>query len=272
MEEAFEEFEEDVIEEDIEEDIPTSSSPASATLDPAEQVLAKYQSFHRDLTTSYGLSNFALRSFLPSPKLIKGLIDTTQPEQLDETLEMVAKWRGKGLPLSQNATKSLVARCVKYRRPSTMVDVFSNKTKYGVEISDIRQVDMLFNALCHPAREAVEVAEGGKHPHVEEIYTLLALTRLYVPESTPDAAGEIAALSLSVRMGEVESERVKTLVKNLKGMGSEGLVEFINSLSGKRRDWVPRRVATIAEELEKAGDASSASWFRTVNAAFPTVP
>lgn len=260
--EAFEEFEEDIIEEeDIESDTPPSSTPASASLSPADASLAKYESFTRSLNAVYALSAFALRSALPSIKLLQGLIDATAPERLDDTLEMIAKWRGKGLPLGGDQMRSLVGRCISARRASAMVMVLKDKSKYGIEISEIRQVDAVFRNLSAFPKETDEVVEGEKERLVEEIYTLLELTRLYVPESTPDAAGEIAALSLSVRGGEVDSERVTKLVKNLRGMGSEGLVEFVMSLSSKRRDWVTSRVKVVAGELEKAGQADNALWF-----------
>lgn len=239
-EEAFdEEFEEDLIEEEDDLADPLPSSP-SDTLTRPERRLRDWNSANRRITSLVAQSQFALRSSLPSPRLLASLIRVADPSRLEPSIDLLAAWRRKNLPVPHAVLGLLLDRLEFAKLPLRALDILKDRTTYGLEIEEVREADYLFFALAKKT-EGLE-GEEEKRALLEAPHTLRALVALSCPADKADPVGLITALSIAVQGSDKNVARVAALEKELKALGGDKLSAFIAGMPESRKRGALRRL------------------------------
>lgn len=266
VEEDFDEFEEDIIDEiDFEEAAP--ASPGALGRSNEEKYLL-VQSF---LSKSLSQSHFQRASNLPARRHLFGLLQRTTLDNLDATLAILAQWRARGPPVDDHISRKVIDRLVALQQWDTLLEVLTDRTKYGVELSSARQTDRVFRAIG--ALPPSQVSEEALTAVTERTNRLLDLSRSTLT-TVEDPIGPLSALYPTLRLAqalpteEKWSNKVDELIASLKRIGADSLEQIIADnaqLPNKFRVAFVRTVGNVAELLEqdekRKGDAA---WFREV--------
>ncbi|GAA5879430.1 hypothetical protein JCM1840_007036 [Sporobolomyces johnsonii] len=268
---AFEEeFEEDVI-DDVDEPAPSlsPSGPAgSGTRGDHRPRAEKYAEELSRVENILAQPTFSLASHRPSIRLLTRLIWYTSPATLSQTLEIVAKWRHKGLPvLNEAAVTALINRLSELpnEERAKAVEVLADRTKYNIDITHVRFLHSLFAKFSQPVPVvAAAVAEGADAASASDdaaaftqqanlCFDLLALARQHTPTTVAtDPLALLTTLSAAFKAGEWDTPRVNELVAQVQRIGEAGLVQKMQKDMGKAKRTIVRyramRIATLMRE------------------------
>lgn len=247
VEEAFDEFEEDVIEEDDPADNLPPSRPSDNLTKP-ERRARDWAIASRSITAVLSQSQFALRSYLPSPRLLASLIRVAEPARLDASIDMLARWRRKDLPVPHGLLHVLIDRLIIAHEPVRALEMLKDRTTYGLEIEDVREADWLFLELAKETKGSE--GETEKQALLDAPYALRALVALSCPADAEDPVGLISSLCVSVLGGEKHSKRVAEVEKALKAIGEDKLSAFIAERISRQRKALRRQLRLITQKSE----------------------
>ncbi|KAM0786949.1 hypothetical protein ACM66B_002369 [Microbotryomycetes sp. NB124-2] len=226
------------------------------------------------------------KSNIPSLSLLDNLVKTTGTNDVDRLLDIVARWRRKGLPVRQSTSDLLLRKLSKMgeERLPQLIEVLSNGTKFGLQSIDARALDKAFIQLTagQPAEQdrastteaedqsPAQESDAGLQARVESANQLVQLERFYLDSTSAprDPFGPLLALAPTLTLTNSSStsqleSNVKTLLDDVKSHGANGLAKFISTLTPSSRQIVRQRLETIVEELIKANSAD-ARWFKQV--------
>lgn len=259
------EFEEDIIEDDLDESPPTPpSSLAGGNGKKGKDRSTLHAQVYSELSSVLSKSDFHLLSFTPSSRTLVSLIHATSRPELDSTLEIVAKWRSRGLAVPDSASQALLRKCCQAGVPERLLGVLRDRTTYGAQLVEVRDTDRVFRDLTAPNVSGEDTALLQQQ--VEQTRTLLDLIKFYIPAAN-DAVGPIATLSLTALLansplgGQQQLEDLKPLVKQVKAIGMDKVVETFREVNPKTGVFLVGRTKIVARELEKAGLVEDAKWF-----------
>lgn len=272
---AAEAFEEDEFVEDDFDDVDglspsaAESAPSSGRADAGLSQDERYaQRLPRVLESLKG-SHFALRSFEPSFRPVINLLHLTTSETVDSSLQVLATWRSRGLP--PVPADALVKKLVKFGETSTLLSLLQDRTKYGVELHDVRGLDSLFVQLSkigQAERENVALVR----PALEQAKQLVSIVKFTLPDSV-DPVGPVATLAPALLLANspsarsADKEAAKALLAEARQFAPEEVETVVldEVRSSKVRKLLASRVLVIREELEKlGGEAESVKWIKQV--------
>jgi hypothetical protein len=272
---AAEAFEEDDFVEDEFDDV-DGLSPSASESAPfsgrADAGLSQEERFAQRLPTvleSLKGSRFALRSFEPSFRSVINLLQLTTPETVDTSLHVLATWRSRGLP--PFPADALVKKLVKFNQPSTLLSLLQDRTKYGVELQDVRGLDSLFVQLSKIGQAEKEDVELVR-PALEQAKQLVSIVKFFLPDSV-DPVGLVATLSPALLLANspsatpADKEAAKALLAEARQFAPEEVETVVldEVRSSKVRKLLASRVLVIRKELEKlGGEEESLKWIKRV--------
>ncbi|KAK4052840.1 hypothetical protein OIV83_002127 [Microbotryomycetes sp. JL201] len=219
------------------------------------------------------------KSNLPSWSLLANLVKTTGPNDVDRLLDVLERWRRKGLPVNRDTSDLLLRKLSKMQdKWPQLVDVLSNGTKFGLQGLDPRALDKAFVRLTEPAQDSAGTSQTGGETsteldaavatQAESANQLVQLERFYLDGTNAprDPLGPLLTLAPTLIVSNATSQfkaDVKNLIDDVKSHGANGLGKFISTLCPTSRNVVKQRLDTIVQELIKANSAD-ARWFKQV--------
>ncbi|GAA5959175.1 hypothetical protein JCM21900_001416 [Sporobolomyces salmonicolor] len=269
-----EEFEEDVI-DDVDE--PAPSSPLASGTAGSGTRAAKYAEKLSPVEEVLSLPAFRLAAQRPSIRLLAAVLYSSSPADLPQTLEVVAKWRHKGLPvLNPRAVHVLVKRLSELpnEESAKAIEVLADRTKYGVEIVHVRLLYPLFAKFSKPfpvigaaAAEGEDAAPASEDAaaltqQANLCFDLLTLARKHTPTTTAsDPFALLTTLAAALKAGEWDTPRVSELVAQVQRVGEEGLVQRAQEDFGKAKRTIVRFRAMRIAELMREKRHGELEWF-----------
>ncbi|KLO16852.1 hypothetical protein SCHPADRAFT_994816 [Schizopora paradoxa] len=82
-----------------------------------------------------------------------------EPALLDKFVELTGKWRASGRAVDRETTLEFIDRCV-VRHPTLLVRVFSDHTKYGMDIPDVKEARRILRAIVLQGKSRVNAEEA----------------------------------------------------------------------------------------------------------------
>lgn len=272
---AAEAFEEDEFVEDEFDDV-DGLSPSAAESAPssgrADAGLSQEERYAQRLPTvleSLKGSRFALRSFTPSFRPVINLLSLTTPETVDSSLQVLAAWRSRGLP--PFPADALIKKLVKFDQTSTLLALLQDRTKYGVELQEVRGLDSLFVQLSKIGQAQKEDVELVR-PALEQAKQLVSIVKFSLPDSV-DPVGPVATLAPALLLANspaatpADKEAAKALLAEARQFAPEEVETVVldEVRSSKVRKLLASRVLVIRKELEKlGGEEESLKWIKQV--------
>ncbi|GAA5968448.1 hypothetical protein JCM11641_007641 [Rhodosporidiobolus odoratus] len=276
-----EEFEEDEFDDD---EVPPPSSNPSSTANTRSE---RYDTYLAAVRSTLKQSQHYHKTHHPSQREIIRLVQQSSTETLPEVLEVVAKWRARGLQPISAKTAAVLARrlgeAAEQDGGKTGVEVLANRTKYGVDIpEDLQPLYGLLAKISRPqALEAVteapvvEESEEGAAPSGDSsvsssspstadlAYSLYTTALLHQPRAaTSDSLVLLATLSALARNGELSSARASELVSVIQKEGEDAIVDHATKLPRKWKDVARMRSRVIAQEMRNEKYAEDECWSR----------
>ncbi|GAA5948440.1 hypothetical protein JCM3765_001420 [Sporobolomyces pararoseus] len=263
-----EEFQEDEF-DDIDATLEQSESTQSSSLGGG----GKEQRYSASLAQVERVNSqplFRLASNQPSSSLITSLLTHSTTETLHKTLESIEQWRKKRLPLlSERAVNILIKRLSQQHDQvggdgqDLVLKVLGDRSKYGVEISDIKQLYPLFQKFSKP-HLFVESTNSGSPSSI--CNDLLTLSRQHTPSTTStDSFAHLCVLSsiLSGFKTPPTSPQIEFLINHLQNLGEDFILQDLNQKLSKKEKLVMRfRAMRVTEELRKRQVLEdSTEWF-----------
>ncbi|GAA5831978.1 hypothetical protein JCM11251_002770 [Rhodosporidiobolus azoricus] len=281
--EAFDEFEEDNFEDDVDAELEASAATPIKTGASRSERFDKYRAV---VQKTLATPDHTLKTTIPSQRELANLVAQASVEELPEALELLARWRAKGLaPLSDKTVTLLaqrLAQVVEEDGGVKGVEVFADRTTYGVDLpSDLKGLYPLFAKLSRPqsaarspapAAEAAEPVEAAEEATPSETpspaagssssspSSLSFVSKLYdtallhqPTQTSTDALILLTTLSAFSRAGDFSSPLATQLVSQIQKTGEEALVQQARDVGRKWRYIVRMRSRVVAEAMrEKA--------------------
>lgn len=273
-------FEEDGVEEAAEVSPTAGSGPGSLSRGASRQV--RHDMAKQRLDAALEQSEFKFRSNRPSPKLIEVLISNSNAEEWDTTLATVAKWRSRGMPLSPSASSTLVRKLSKnaVARYDLVLKVLQDRTKYGLQLEDVRALDRTFLALTKPPKTSVqgEASSDGASSatlspkDARKALQLLEVERFYLSDRPRDPLGLVATAAAIVRVAnspnatESDQQAAQALLSEFKAIGTKEINKVLVAIESKSvKTLMYRQAGTLASEVDRSGkDAAAAQIAREI--------
>ncbi|GAA5935202.1 hypothetical protein JCM10213_000676 [Rhodosporidiobolus nylandii] len=281
---AAQEFEDEFEVEEFEDDGEVAPSP-SAAVEAGSTRAERFQRFLFAANNTVSLPTHQLRSKAPSQREIHNVLIQSSPEDLPAALEVIAKWRARGLQPMSEKTVALLARklaaAAELDGGKTGVDVFTDRTRYGADVpADLSGLYGLFAKLSKPqvaaeAPAAVEPAAEGAEEAVESTpsssssspsaadlaYSLYSTSLLHRPaETASNALVLLSTLAALARAGEVSSSRSAQLISQVQAAGEDALVAQAQALPRRWKDIVRMRSKAVADEM-RTKEHAEVEWF-----------
>lgn len=180
----------------------------------------------------------------------------------------MAKWRARGLP--PLAADALVKKLVKFRGPQKVIDLLQDRTTYGVELKDVRGLDILYADLSKigaAEREDPSLVRSA----LDQAHQLNDIVKFYVTDIDP--VGPLMTLAPALLLANSPSAAAedKSAAKALLAEATLFAPEEVETVvldevrSSKVKRLIASRVVTIREELEKlGGEEKGLRWIQQV--------
>ncbi|GAA5868322.1 hypothetical protein JCM8547_002153, partial [Rhodosporidiobolus lusitaniae] len=276
-------FVEDSFEDDVDaaQEFTPSSSTSSSSSPHSSDRATRYAKFLAVAQKTLRQPDHHLATHIPSQRILVNLAQQSSVEDLPETLDVLAKWRARGLgPVGEKATTFLLKRLAQRAEEDggvKAVEVISDRTKYGVDVpEDLKALYPLFQRLSRPqtapepAAAVTEPAEGeetaaaapsetpssspapASSSNVDLIFSLYNTALLHHPTSASrDPLLLLSTLTAAARAGKLSSPRVSALVSATQKTGEDALVEQTRQMGKKGRDLVRMRSRVVAQKMRE---------------------
>ncbi|GAA6040847.1 hypothetical protein JCM8097_007745 [Rhodosporidiobolus ruineniae] len=267
------EFEEDLIEDDGIEDLPSQEATPSA---PAGSRRAeRYAAALAAVQSTLRQSDHTLATQPPSQRqLLQLLQQASAGAELDQALQLVQRWRARGLDALKEKTVVALARqlnkTVEADGGKTAVEVFADRTRYGADVPrDLKSLYGLFSKLSRPEPEPAAAIQGAEDAaestapsssassSADLIYSLYNTALLHRPlQVAHDPLVLLTTLSALARAGKLSSSRSEEVIARIQKTGEEVLVQRTReALGSKARDVVRMRSRVVALKMKEEGHA-----------------
>ncbi|GAA5886320.1 hypothetical protein JCM6882_001602 [Rhodosporidiobolus microsporus] len=281
----FEEFEEDNFEDDVDAELEAS---AGTPIQTGASRSERFDKFRAVVQKTLAQPDHKLTTKVPSQRELANLFGQAAVDDLPEALELLARWRAKGLaPMSEKTVRLLAQRLSQVAEldgGAKGVEVFADRTTYGVDLpADLKGLYPLFAKLSRPqpapsaAPAAAEPVEGSEEAAVETpaaetpassspsasslLFKLYDTAALHQSSATSsDALILLTTLSAAARSGDLSTPRAAALVAQIQKAGEDALVQQTKRIGGKWRDVVRMRSRVVAQAMREQGH-DEVEWF-----------
>lgn len=191
------EFEEDHIEQDFDD----SPAPSSAALGHS----------NADLLALLDQSRFHLKSFHPSTKALRRLINSTgsdasvaPADALDRTLAVLQLWRQKGADVTPVTGETFVQKAIELECPERAIELYRRRDLYGLDLTSVSVANDIMLALEERLRNPS--TEEDKAAALVAIQDLKELVQHYIPTQAADPGLLLYTLKATARAGALDRD------------------------------------------------------------------
>ncbi|GAA5883074.1 hypothetical protein JCM16303_006077 [Sporobolomyces ruberrimus] len=230
------------------------------------------------------LPSFRLASNSPSTSILTNLLTHSSPETLGQSLESIEQWRKKNLPLlADEAVQLLVKRLADSKGEESLnaVRILADRSKYGVEIKDIKTLYPLFAKFSAP--RPVAAPSAGEEPPSDPrlaltqqaslCFELLTLSEQHTPSTTAsDSFAHLSTLSIALQSAKTPSSpRIESLIAHLESLGEDYILQEAKQNLSKKYLEVMRWRAMRTADLMRSKQHGEVEWFAHLAERFVTL-